>query len=65
MADRNRNKLLVPGAKRAMEQFKEETAQEMGIELGADQTARDNGAVGGEMVKRLIQLGQQSLGEKD
>lgn len=65
MADRNRNELLVPRAQRAMEQFKEETAQEMGIELGADQTARDNGAVGGEMVKRLIELGQQSLGEKE
>lgn len=65
MADRNRNELLVPGAERSMDRFKEQTAQEMGIELGADQSARNNGAVGGHMVKKLIQLGEQSLGKKE
>ncbi|WP_054950953.1 alpha/beta-type small acid-soluble spore protein [Numidum massiliense] len=64
MARRNRNELLVPGARRSMERLKEETAQEMGIELGADQTARNNGAVGGHMVKNLIRLGEESLGKK-
>lgn len=65
MAEQNRNELLVPGAERAMDRFKEETAQEMGVELGADQTARNNGAVGGHMVKKLIQLGEQSLGQEE
>jgi hypothetical protein len=35
----------------------------MGIELGAETTARDNGRVGGEVTKRLIELGKQSLAE--
>ena len=37
----------------------------MGITLGADATARQNGAVGGEMTKRLIHLAQQSLAEQN
>lgn len=61
----NRNELVVPEARRSMEQLKDQTAEEMGIELGADQSARNNGAVGGHMVRRLIQLGEESLGKKE
>lgn len=57
----NSNKLEVPGAKQALDQMKYEIAQEFGISLGADTTARDNGRVGGEMTKRLITMAQQSL----
>lgn len=56
-----RNKLLVPGSENALEQMKEEIANEFGVQLGADTTARANGSVGGEMTKRLIALGEQSL----
>lgn len=56
-----RNKLLVPGSESALEQMKEEIANEFGVQLGADTTARANGSVGGEMTKRLIALGEQSL----
>jgi len=56
-----RNKLLVPESSRALEQMKEEIAQEFGVRLGADTTARENGSVGGEMVKRLIRLGERQL----
>ena len=59
-----RNKLLVPQAQQAMDQLKYEIASEFGVELGADQTARTNGSVGGEMVKRMIQLAQKSLTKK-
>ncbi|WP_081755920.1 alpha/beta-type small acid-soluble spore protein [Paucisalibacillus sp. EB02] len=59
--DNNRNKLLVPGAKNAMEQMKEEIANEFGVQPGADTTARENGSVGGEMVKRMIQIAEQSM----
>lgn len=59
-----RNKLLVPEAEKALNQMKEEIAQEFGVELGAETTARANGSVGGEMTKRLIQLGQQQLAKK-
>lgn len=56
-----RNKLLVPGAGNVLDQMKEEIANEFGVQLGADTTARANGAVGGEMTKRLIAYAEQSL----
>jgi len=57
----SRNKLLVPESGRALEQMKEEIANEFGVQLGADTTARANGSVGGEMTKRLIQMAEQQL----
>ncbi len=55
------NKLVVPGSKQAIENLKYEIANELGITLGADTSSRLNGTVGGEMTKRLVQLGQQVL----
>ena len=57
----NTNKLVVPGAKQALEQMKYEIAREFGVNLGPDETSRRNGSVGGEMTKRLVRLGEQSL----
>jgi hypothetical protein len=57
----SRNRLLVEQANQAMDQMKYEIATEFGIQLGADQASRVNGSVGGEMVKRLIQFGEQSI----
>lgn len=57
----SRNKLLVPGSENVLDQMKEEIANEFGVQLGADTTARENGSVGGEMTKRLVQLGEQYL----
>lgn len=59
----NRNKLVVPGAKQALDQMKAEIAHEFGVQLGADATARQNGSVGGEITKRLVQHAQQQLGQ--
>ena len=59
-----RNKLLVPGAESALNQMKEEIANEFGVQLGADTTARANGSVGGEMTKRLIKMAEQQLGQQ-
>ncbi|SHG74857.1 alpha/beta-type small acid-soluble spore protein [Ornithinibacillus halophilus] len=56
-----RNKLLVPGAQNAMDQMKEEIANEFGVQPGAETTARDNGKVGGEMVKRMIKIAENSM----
>ncbi len=53
------NKLVVPGSKQAIENLKYEIANELGIKLGADTSSRLNGTVGGEMTKRLVELGQQ------
>ncbi|KON87431.1 hypothetical protein AF332_11735 [Sporosarcina globispora] len=47
----------------ALEQLKRVTAAEMGIELGSDTTARMNGAVGGKITQKLIELGKQQLVE--
>ena len=56
-----RNKLLVPGAGNVLDQMKEEIANEFGVQLGADTTARANGSVGGEMTKRLVAYAEQTL----
>ena len=53
------NKLVTPGSKQAIENLKYEVARELGIQLGADTTSRLNGTVGGEMTKRLVNLGKQ------
>jgi hypothetical protein len=56
-----RNNLIVPGVESALQQMKYEIAQEFGIQLGAENTARANGSVGGEITKRMIQLAQSNL----
>ncbi|WP_163528772.1 alpha/beta-type small acid-soluble spore protein [Halobacillus ihumii] len=65
MADNNRNELLVPGAENAMDRMKEEIAMEFGVELGADTTARENGSVGGEMVKQMIRIAESSMADRN
>lgn len=62
MADNNSNQILVPGAEQALDQMKQEIAQEFGVNLGADTTSRANGSVGGEITKRLVATAQQQLG---
>lgn len=57
----NNNPLLIPNAEYALELMKQEIAQELGVTLGADTTARDNGRVGGEMTRRLVQIAQEML----
>ena len=54
-------KVRVPGAKQAIDQMKYEIANEFGVNLGPDATSRDNGSVGGEITRRLIEkgMGQQ------
>ncbi len=55
------NKMVVPGAKQAIDRMKYEIANEFGVNLGPDATSRANGSVGGEITKRLVQLGQNQL----
>ena len=55
----NTNKLVVPGSKQAVENLKYEVARELGIQLGPDTSSRLNGTVGGQMTKRLVELGEQ------
>ena len=44
-----------------LDSMKTEIANEFGVQLGPDATARQNGSVGGEITKRLV---AQSLGKK-
>jgi hypothetical protein len=55
------NQLEVRGAKQAIDQMKYEIAQEFGVQLGADASARANGSVGGEITKRLVAMAEQQL----
>ena len=56
-----RNKLVTPGSKEAIDRMKYEIANEFGVQLGADATARANGSVGGEITRRLVQMGQSQI----
>lgn len=58
----NSNQILVPGVEQALNQMKQEIAQEFGVQLGADTTSRANGSVGGEITKRLVAAAQQQFG---
>ena len=50
-------KVRVPGAKNSIDKMKYEIANEFGVNLGASSSSRDNGLVGGEITKRLIENG--------
>ncbi len=54
--------LVVPSFAQAVNQMKQEIAQEFGVQLGPDTTARANGSIGGEITKRLVALAEQQLG---
>ena len=57
----NTMKMRVPGAKQAIEKMKYEIANEFGVNLGPDATARANGSVGGEITRRLVQSGMNNI----
>ncbi|PIC88195.1 MULTISPECIES: alpha/beta-type small acid-soluble spore protein [unclassified Sporosarcina] len=57
----NSNQLLVPGVQQAINQMKEEIANEFGVNLGPDSTSRANGSVGGEITKRLVRQAQSQM----
>ena len=56
----NNNKLNVPQAKQAMEQFKMQAASEVGVNLqngyNGNLTSREAGSVGGQMVKKMCSV---------
>ncbi|BAU28937.1 small acid-soluble spore protein A (major alpha-type SASP)/small acid-soluble spore protein C (minor alpha/beta-type SASP) [Aneurinibacillus soli] len=61
---RNTNQLVVPQATNALDQMKYEIAAEFSVQLGPDTTSRQNGSVGGEITKRLVQMAEQQLSGK-
>lgn len=65
MSSKNTNKLNVPEARAAMNKFKMEAANEVGVNLkqgyNGDLTSREAGYVGGYMVKRLIEQAEHQM----
>ena len=65
MSTKNSNKLNVPEAKAAMDQFKMEAASQVGVNLkqgyNGDLTSREAGSVGGQMVKKMIESYEKNL----
>ena len=64
----NNNKLNVPQAKQAMEQFKMQAASEVGVNLqngyNGNLTSKQNGSVGGYMVKKMIEEQEKQMAGK-
>ena len=65
----NNNKLNVPQAKQAMEQFKMQAASEVGVNLqngyNGNLTSREAGSVGGQMVKKMSTIRTANYIRKD
>ena len=60
----SKNKIVVPEAREAMDRFKMEAAAEVGVNLkqgyNGDLTSKQDGSVGGQMVKKMIEQYEQS-----
>ena len=55
----SKNSVVVPEARKALDKFKMEAANEVGVNLkegyNGDLTSREAGSVGGQMVKKMIE----------
>lgn len=66
MAKSSTARLEVPEAKEAMDRFKMEVADEIGVPLSKDGyngnlTSYENGSVGGYMVKKMIEAQEKEM----
>ena len=68
MNNSSQSQMMVPNAKPALDNMKFEIARELGINLkqgyNGDLSARENGYVGGYMVKRLIEQAERQMAGK-
>lgn len=59
------NKQLVPEAREALNRFKMEAANEVGVTLkegyNGDLTSRQAGSIGGQMVKKMVEAYENNL----
>ena len=64
----SRNKVSVPEAKAALDKFKMEAANEVGVNLkqgyNGDLTSKQAGSVGGQMVKKMVESYENSIKNK-
>ncbi|MEW6244979.1 MAG: alpha/beta-type small acid-soluble spore protein [Bacillota bacterium] len=61
-----RNRVMVPQAQAALDSFKYEVARDLNVQpppsgYWGNLTSRDCGAVGGQMVRRMIEMAERSL----
>ena len=68
MTNSSSNKMNVPEAKSAMDKFKFEVASELGVPLSdgynGNLTSKENGSVGGYMVKKMIEAQERQMASK-
>ena len=68
MNNTSSNKTSVPEAKSAMNKFKMEVANEIGVPLSdgynGNLTSAQNGSVGGQMVKKMIEAQEKQMANK-
>ena len=61
----SKNKVNIPEARAAMDKFKMEAANEVGVTLkqgyNGDITSRQAGSVGGQMVKKMVEAYENSI----
>ena len=61
----NNNRVIVPAARAALEQFKMEAANEVGVNLkqgyNGDLTSKQAGSIGGQMVKKMIEAYENGM----
>lgn len=59
------NRTLVSQAKAGLDKFKMEAAREVGVNLkqgyNGDLTSRENGSVGGQMTKKMVEAYENGL----
>lgn len=65
MSNRSSNTAAVPEAKSALDRFKFEIANELGVPLtdgyNGNLTSKQNGSVGGYMVKKMIEAQERQM----
>ncbi len=65
MSNNGSKQALVPGAREALNKFKMEAANEVGVNLkegyNGDLTSRQAGSVGGQMVKKMIEAYENGM----
>ena len=63
------NRIMVPNAREAMDKFKMEAANEVGVNLkqgyNGDLTSRQAGSIGGQMVKKMCPVRSASYTRND
>ena len=68
MNSRSSNTTAVPEAKGALDRFKYEVANELGVPLtngyNGNLTSKQNGSVGGYMVKKMIEEQEKQMSSK-